>query len=98
MSDLEKRLSRMADIQEIEQLLNRYVYMLVTMDFDNIFDECFSQTREDVSIQASDSGVYIGKEHIKDFLNLPGHSGTDIVDGVLVLLGFGKEYIGGNHI
>lgn len=66
MTDLEKRIGRLEDIQAIEQLLNRYVYMLVTMDFDNIFDECFSQTREDVSIQASDSGVYIGKEHVKE--------------------------------
>lgn len=66
MTDLEKRLAHLADMQEIEQLFNRYVYMLVTMDFDNIYDECFSQTRSDVSIQASDSGVYIGGEHIKE--------------------------------
>lgn len=66
MTDMEKRLAHLADIQEIEQLFNRYVYMLVTMDFDNIYDECFSQTRSDVSIQASDSGVYIGGEHIKE--------------------------------
>lgn len=66
MTDLEKRLAHLADVQEIEQLFNRYVYMLVTMDFDNIYDECFSQTRSDVSIQASDSGVYIGGEHIKE--------------------------------
>ena len=58
-NDLEKRLTRLEDITEIQQLLNRYVYMLVTMDFEHIYDECFSQTREDVSIQASDSGVYI---------------------------------------
>lgn len=63
---LEKRLERVADIIEIEQLLNLYVYELMTMDFDNMFDDLFSQTREDVSIQASDSGVYIGKEHIKE--------------------------------
>lgn len=66
MTDMEKRLAHLADVQEIEQLFNRYVYMLVTMDFDNIYDECFSQTRSDVSIQASDSGVYIGGEHIKE--------------------------------
>lgn len=66
MTDLEKRLAHLEDVQEIEQLFNRYVYMLVTMDFDNIYDECFSQTRSDVSIQASDSGVYIGGEHIKE--------------------------------
>lgn len=66
MTNLEKRLARLADMQEIEQLFNRYVYMLVTMDFDNIYDACFSQTRSDVSIQASDSGVYIGGEHIKE--------------------------------
>ncbi len=66
MTDLEKRLAHLVDVQEIEQLFNRYVYMLVTMDFDNIYDECFSQTRPDVSIQASDSGVYIGGEHIKE--------------------------------
>lgn len=66
MTDLEKRLAHLVDVQEIEQLFNRYVYMLVTMDFDNIYDECFSQTRSDVSIQASDSGVYIGGEHIKE--------------------------------
>ena len=65
-NDLEKRLTRLEDITEIQQLLNRYVYMLVTMDFEHIYDECFSQTREDVSIQASDSGVYIGGEHIKE--------------------------------
>jgi len=66
VTDLEKRLAHLIDVQEIEQLFNRYVYMLVTMDFDNIYDECFSQTRPDVSIQASDSGVYIGGAHIKE--------------------------------
>ena len=66
MENLENRIRRLEDLAEIEQLLNKYIYMLTTMDFDNIFDECFSQTRDDVSIQASDSGVYIGREHIKD--------------------------------
>lgn len=66
MTELEKRLANWADVQEIEQLLNRYVYMLVTMDFDHIYEECFSQKRPDVSIQASDSGVYIGAEHIRE--------------------------------
>ena len=66
MENLENRIRRLEDLAEIEQLLNIYIYMLTTMDFDNIFDECFSQTRDDVSIQASDSGVYIGREHIKD--------------------------------
>ncbi len=66
MTELEKRIGRLEDIQQIEQLLHRYVYMLVTMDFDHIFDACFAQERPDVSIQASDSGVYIGAEHIKE--------------------------------
>ena len=66
MNTLEQRIEHLEDLAEIEQLLNKYIYMLTTMDFDHIFDECFSQTREDVSIQASDSGVYIGREHIKE--------------------------------
>ena len=66
MNTLEQRIGHLEDLAEIEQLLNKYIYMLTTMDFDHIFDECFSQTREDVSIQASDSGVYIDREHIKE--------------------------------
>ena len=66
MEESRVSLSYLMDLAEISQLLNKYVYMLTTMDFDHIFEECFSQTREDVSIQASDSGVYIGPEHIKE--------------------------------
>lgn len=66
MENLENRIRHLEDLAEIQQLLNKYIYMLTTMDFEHIFDECFSQTRDDVSIQASDSGVYIGREHIKD--------------------------------
>lgn len=57
MEESRVSLSYLMDLAEISQLLNKYVYMLTTMDFDHIFEECFSQTREDVSIQASDSGV-----------------------------------------
>ncbi|WP_258360371.1 nuclear transport factor 2 family protein [Moorella sulfitireducens (nom. illeg.)] len=64
--DLDRRLAYIEDMIAIQQLLNKYVYMLVTMDFEHIFEECFSQTRDDVSIQASDSGVYIGKEHVHE--------------------------------
>lgn len=64
MSNQDQQLIRLKDMIEIQQLLNKYVYMLTTMDFDHIYEECFSQTRPDVSIQASDSGVYIGGEHI----------------------------------
>ena len=51
MNTLEQRIGHLEDLAEIEQLLNKYIYMLTTMDFDHIFDECFSQTREDVSIR-----------------------------------------------
>ena len=64
MSNQDQQLIRLKDMIEIQQLLNKYFYMLTTMDFDHIYEECFSQTRPDVSIQASDSGVYIGGEHI----------------------------------
>ena len=39
MENLENRIRRLEDLAEIEQLLNKYIYMLTTMDFDNIFDE-----------------------------------------------------------
>lgn len=64
--DLETRIAYLEDVTAIEQLLNRYVYELMTMDFDHMYEDCFSKTREDVSIQASDSGVYIGGEHIEE--------------------------------
>ena len=66
MKDLEARIAYLEDINAIQQLLNRYVVMLTTMDFEHIFEECFAQSRDDVSIQASDSGIYIGKEHVKE--------------------------------
>jgi len=62
----EKKIQWVIDTTEIQQLLNKYIYQLTTMDFENIYRECFSQTREDVSIQASDSGVFVGGEHIQD--------------------------------
>ena len=46
MNTLEQRIGHLEDLAEIEQLLNKYIYMLTTMDFDHIFDECFSQTRK----------------------------------------------------
>ena len=41
MEELKRRIAHLEDLSEIEQLLNKYVYMLTTMDFDHIFDECF---------------------------------------------------------
>jgi len=64
--EMEKKLLWTIDVMEIQQLFNKYIYLLTTMDFQNIYGECFSQTRDDVSIQASDSGVYVGGEHIQD--------------------------------
>lgn len=64
--NLISRLEHIEDMMEISQLINKYIFQLTTMDFEHIFEECFSQTRDDVSIQASDSGVYIGKEHVQE--------------------------------
>lgn len=66
MENLEKRIAYLEDMTAIQQLLNRYVYELYTMDFEHMYEDCFSKTREDVSIQASDSGVYIGGEHVEE--------------------------------
>ncbi len=63
---LEERIAYLEDVTAIEQLLNRYVFQLMTMDYEHMYEDIFSKTREDVSIQASDSGVYIGGEHIEE--------------------------------
>ncbi|MDR1469288.1 MAG: nuclear transport factor 2 family protein [Spirochaetaceae bacterium] len=64
--DMEKSLLWTIDVTEIQQLLNKYIYQLTTMDFANVYEECFAKNRDDVSIQASDSGVYRGGEHIDE--------------------------------
>lgn len=41
MENLENRIRRLEDLAEIEQLLNKYIYMLTTMDFDNFLMNAF---------------------------------------------------------
>ena len=68
IEELEKeirRLSFYSDMQAIEQLKGRYVYLMENNKPESVWDELFVHDDPDVSMELNDNGKYIGPEHVK---------------------------------
>jgi hypothetical protein len=68
--ELQARIARIEDIQQIEQLQNRYQQNVALFRVDKLV-EAFAQKPPDVSIEAEVSGVFIGIEGVRRFFG--GH-------------------------
>ncbi|MCP5145219.1 MAG: nuclear transport factor 2 family protein [Gammaproteobacteria bacterium] len=61
---LEREVLRVSDVNEIQRLQNTYGYYLDNSDWDNIVD----LLTDDATAEYATSGVYRGKQSIRDFL------------------------------
>jgi ketosteroid isomerase-like protein len=59
------RVQRLEDTIEIQKLQSKYAHLLFKLDVDRIMDECIAKRAEDVTLEFSDSGVYRGREKIR---------------------------------
>ena len=70
--ELERQLTRLEDINALENLQMRYGYYLATLQWDSLAN-LFA---EDGNIQIALRGVYQGREHVRRSLNLYGEPGV----------------------
>jgi hypothetical protein len=63
-SELEARIRRLEDIEEITKLQSRYQHLLLMYDWPAI-EALFARKAADVSVEISDSGVYVGTTGVK---------------------------------
>ncbi len=65
MQVLLDRVQYLEDMTEIQKLQSQYAHYLFTQRYDRIFDELFSHTNPEVSVEFSDSGVYRGQDSVR---------------------------------
>jgi hypothetical protein len=63
---LEARIRRLEDIEEIKDVQSRYQHLLHMYDWDGIVD-LFAKNSPDVSVEIAQSGLFVGAESIKRF-------------------------------
>jgi hypothetical protein len=64
LAELEKEITRLEDIQAIEDLQQKYGYYMDTHNRDEVFDLFSDQTE---SIEIESTGLFIGKEGVRKF-------------------------------
>lgn len=65
---LEKEVHRQsyyADMQEIQQLQARYIYLMENGKVAEVWDELYAHDDPDVRVEIMDSGAYVGPDHVK---------------------------------
>ena len=65
-NELEARIRRLEDIEEIKMLQSRYQHFIHTYDWEGIVD-LFAKKAPDVSAEIGQSGLFVGTEGIKRF-------------------------------
>lgn len=60
-----KRQSYYSDMQEIAQLMARYVFYLENGNIAGVWDDLYAHSDPDVRVEVMDSGAYAGQEHVK---------------------------------
>jgi hypothetical protein len=63
---LAKKVQYLIDLEEIKKLQCKYQYWLFKQDYDKVI-ECFAEKTPGVRMEASDSGVFRGREGVKRF-------------------------------
>lgn len=67
---LKRKLSRAADIIEIQQLQSKYMIALDEMNFAKILNDYMAKDHPEVSYEMVENGVYKGPEQVKAFLTV----------------------------
>jgi len=73
---LEAKYERLESVRAIEHLMGKYLYWLYTQKFDKIVEYCWSKHAEDVTVEASDSGLFKGQAQVRRFYAPDGVVGT----------------------
>lgn len=60
-----RRQSYYCDMQEIAQLMARYVFYLENGNIAGVWDDLYAHKDPDVRVEIMDSGAYMGQEHVK---------------------------------
>jgi hypothetical protein len=76
IAELEAKVTRLEDMQAIQKLMGKYVYWLYTQKYDLIKKYCWAQKAPDISIEASDSGLFKGQEAVMRFFSPDGVVGA----------------------
>jgi hypothetical protein len=59
------RVQRLEDMIAIQKVQSKYAHLLFKLDTDRIMEECIARKTEDITLEFSDSGVYRGREKIR---------------------------------
>jgi hypothetical protein len=80
-----KRVERLDDIQEIQNLMGRYVWMHEVQKDPEFIDTMFAKNNPDVSWEVAHMGLYRGREAVNEILNQHGPKGGSIAPGTLFM-------------
>lgn len=67
LDELYTKVKHLEDLEEIKKLQRKYQYWLYIQEYEKIVERCWAQKTPGVSMEASDSGVFKGKDGIKRF-------------------------------
>jgi hypothetical protein len=82
---LQKKLERVDAVQEIQNLMGRYVWMHEVQKDPEFIDTMFAENNPDVSWEVAHMGLYRGREAVKEILNQHGPKGGSIAPGTLFI-------------
>lgn len=88
IAELQNQVDRLQSVLEIQNLMGRYETLLVPQTMDRVAPEVFAMWRDDVSMEVSDRGVFVGPDSVNRlFAEYMGLSNEPQVDGKADLRG-----------
>ena len=70
IQELEQKVERLNAVVEIQNLMGRYETLLVPQTMDRVADEVFASWMEDVSMEVSDRGVFVGIDAVRHLFSI----------------------------
>jgi hypothetical protein len=67
LEELYEKVKYLENLEEIKKLQRKYQYWLYKQDYEKIVERCFARKTPGIRMEASDSGVFKGKEGVKRF-------------------------------
>jgi len=81
----QKKIERLDAIQEIQNLMGRYIWMHEVQKDPEFIDTMFAKNNPDVSWEVAHMGLYRGREAVKEILDKHGPRGGTIAPGTLFI-------------
>jgi len=76
LAQLEATLEELKNVREIERLVGKYIYWLHIQDYENILEHVWAKKAPDVTLEASDSGLFKGQASVRRFYAADGVVGA----------------------